>query len=172
MVPVAAPRFDLDECDSEAERVFIEAVHARAEAGGWCADAWRVRAGCITLAVCPSDNDPKYNVVLRALRVDFDGSTVWFGEDETYQFVTALDPARPGVFVRSDRPIAELASVAADWLEREMRRPIVRYEWDRPGRHGVAPRLWVLADTGARLVESGGQAADFGPPDRTVAVTG
>ena len=31
------------------------------------------------------------------------------------------------------RPVAELASAAADWLEREMGRPIVRHEWDGPG---------------------------------------
>jgi hypothetical protein len=169
VVPVIAPRFDLDECDNEAERTFIEAMHARAEAGGWFADVWRVRPDCITLSVCPADDDPKYNCVLRALRVDFDGSTVWFGPDETYQFVTELDPGRRGVYVQSGLPVGALANAAADWFEREMRRPIARHEWDRLDSRGVAPRLWVLADTGEGLVEQGRPPRDI-PPDRVVPV--
>lgn len=173
MIPVAAPRFDLDECESEAERAFIEAVHARAEDGGWFADAWRVRTGCITLSVCPSDADSEHNCVLRTLRVDFDGSTVWFGPDETHQFATDLDPSRRGVSVLSGRPVVELAAAATDWLEREMRRPIARYDWDGPG---FRRRLWVLADTGESLVVSDSANArhreGLGPPDRIVLVAG
>jgi hypothetical protein len=171
MVPVVAPRFDLAACNSEAERAFIEAIHARAEAGGWYADAWP-RAERVVLSVCPFDSDPAYNCVLRTLRVDFDGAAVWFGPDETHQFVTDLDPARPGVSVLSGRPVAELAAAAADWLEGELRRPIVRHEWDRLDGRGVAPRLWVLADTGQAIVAHGQRSPDFGPPDRVVAVTG
>jgi hypothetical protein len=171
MVPVAAPRFDLEGCNNDAERAFIEAVHARAEAGKWFADAWRVREGCVTLSICPADNDPKYNCVLRTLRVDFDGKAVWFGPDETHQFATDLDPARPGVFVLSHQPITELAAAAADWLEREMRRPIVRHEWDGPG---FSRRLWVLADTGEGLVISDSanmfRRSGLGPPDRITLV--
>lgn len=170
MVPVVAPRFDLDECESEAERTFVEALHARAEAGDWFADVWRVRADCITLSVCPSDDDPAYNCVLRALRVDFNGSTVWFGPDETYQFATDLDPTRRGVSALSRRPVGELAAAAADWLEREMRRPIARHEWDQLDSRGVAPRLWVLADTGEGLVVRGRPPPDARHPDRVVLV--
>jgi hypothetical protein len=39
MVPVVAPRFGLTECNTEREREFLEALHARAGAGGWYADA-------------------------------------------------------------------------------------------------------------------------------------
>jgi hypothetical protein len=91
------------------------------------------------LSVCPGDRDPAYNRVLRTLRVDFDGMAVWFGPDETHQFATDLDPARPGVSVLPGRPVTELAAAAADWLEREMWRPIVRHEWDRLDQRGVAP---------------------------------
>ncbi len=107
MVQVAAPRFDLDECNSEAEGVLIEALHARADAGGWCADVWRVWDDRLTLSVCPSDDDPEYNCVLRTLRVDFDGTTVRFGPDETGQFATDLDPTRSEVSVLSGGPITE-----------------------------------------------------------------
>jgi hypothetical protein len=170
MVPVTAPRFDLDECNNDAERAFIQALHARAEAGGWHADVWRVWDDRLTLSVCPCDSDPKYNCVLRTLRIDFDGATVRFGPDETHQFATDLDPARAAVSLLSGQPVAELATAAADWLEREMRRPIVRHEWDRLDRRGVAPRLWVLADTGEAIVARGQRTPDFGPPDRVVPI--
>jgi hypothetical protein len=170
MVPVLAPRFGLTACNSESERAFIEAMHHRSEAGGWYLDAW-VWDDRVVLAVSPGDRTPSYNLILRTLRVDFDGRSVRFGPDETHQFATDLDSARPGVHVLSGRPVAELADAASDWLEREMRRPIVRHEWDRLDQRGVAPRLWVLADTGEGIVAQG-QWSDFGPPDRVVTVTG
>jgi len=169
MVPVAAPRFGLTDCNSDREREFIESVHARAEAGGWYAGSWP-RNDRFVMYVCLSDRDPDYNCVLRTLRVDFDGSAVWFGPHETHQFVTDLDSDRSDVSMLSGRPIRELAAAAADWLEREMRRPIVRYEWDRLDRRGVAPRLWLLRDTGEPLVARGSRSPDFGPPDRVIAV--
>ena len=169
MVPVIAPQFDLNECNSLREREFVEAIHARAETGGWYADSWP-HDDRIVLSLSPCDRDPAYNFVLRTLRVDFDGTAVWFGPDETHQFATDLDPARPGVNVLYERPVGELAAAAADWLEREMRRPIVRQEWDRPDGHGVPPRLWVLVDTGEVIVAQGMHSPDMGPPDRVVAV--
>jgi len=169
MVRVVAPRFHLTECNTDREREFIEALHARAAAGGWYAGAWP-RGDRVILYVCLSDRDPAYNCVLRTLRVDFDGTAVWFGPDETHQFVTDLDPARPSVSVLSDRSVDQLAAAAADWLEGEMRRPIVRHEWDRLDRREVAPRLWVLADTGEGIVARGQRSPDFGPPDRVVPV--
>lgn len=171
MVPVVAPRFDLAGCNTDREREFVEALHARAEAGGWYADAWP-RDDRVMMSVCPCDRDSAYNCVLRTLRVDFNGTAVWFGPDETHQLATDLDPTQPGVSVLSGRPVAELAAAAADWLEREMRRPIVRHEWDRLDRRGVAPRLWVLADTGQAIAARGQRSPDFGPPDRVVPVAG
>src|SRR5262245_16270314 len=171
MVPVVAPRFDLTACNNEPERTFIEAMHHRSEAGGWYPDVW-VRDDRVVLAVSPGDQTPGYNLILRTLRVDFDGRAVRLGPDETHQFATDLDPARAGVHVLSERPVAELADAAADWVEREMRRPIVRHEWDRLDQRGVAPRLWVLADTGEGIVVRGQWSSDLGPPDRVVTVTG
>ncbi|MBN9524193.1 hypothetical protein J0H58_37730 [bacterium] len=172
MVPVAAPRFELAECNSDEERAFVEALHARAEAGEWYADSWRVWGDRLTLSVTPSDTDPANACGLRTLRIDFDGASVRFGPDETHQFATDLDPARPGVSFLDSRPVSELAAAAADWLERELRRPIVRHEWDRLDRDGVAPRLWVLADSGEAIVARGYPTPDFGPPDRVVPVCG
>jgi hypothetical protein len=116
MLPVTAPRFYLAECNSEAERAFVEALHARAEAGRWGADSWP-RPDRVVLSVCRIRD----NCVVRTLRVDFDGQTVAFGDDETHQFVTDLDTAL-GATVVAGRPPAELAGLAADWLEGEMAR--------------------------------------------------
>ena len=168
MINVVAPRFDLHECRSECEREFIDLLHSRAEAGAWYADSWpRDDRIIITVDIC----DPERNGVLRMLRVDYDGSTLTFGRDETCQLATDLDPSRAGVIVMRDRSIADLAAAAADWLEREMSRPIVRHEWERPGFTRI---LWVLADTGEALVVSDSANAKsrdgLGPPDRTVPV--
>jgi hypothetical protein len=170
MAPVFAPRFGLTECNSDQEREFIETLHARAELGGWYADAWP-RDDRVMLSVCSCDRDAAHNCVLRTLRTDFDGDTVSFGPDETHHFATDLDPTRPGVFVFSGGTVAELAAAAADWLEREMRRPILRHEWDRTDQRGVAPRLWVLAETGEHIVARGLLSSEFGPPDRIVVVS-
>lgn len=121
------------------------------------------------LTVCPYDEDPPCNCLLWTLRIDDDGVAVSFGPDETHQLVTDLDPDRPGVTVMTGRPVAEMVAAAADWMEREMRRPIERHEWDRPG---VQRREWVLADTGEGLGVSDsanvGRRPELGPPDRVV----
>jgi hypothetical protein len=170
MVPVVAPRFALTQCNNEREREFIEALHGRAKAGRWYADSWpRADRVIVTVDIC----DPDRNCVLRMLRIDFTGRAVAFGPDETYQLVTDLDPRRPGVFIVEGRPEAELADAAGDWLEREMDRAIERQEWDGPG---FWRRLWVLADTGERLVVSDSanniQRPGLGPPDRVVTLPG
>jgi hypothetical protein len=155
-VAVRAERFGIDECNSAAERDFLKALHARAAAGGWFADGWP-RDDRVIITVCPSDDT--YRCVLRTLRVDFDGSSVSFGTDDTHQLVNDLDPLRVDVTVVRGRPIAAMADIAADWLEREMGRPIDRMEW---GNH----LLWVLADTGELLVGNGRAGDTRGPPDR------
>jgi hypothetical protein len=168
MVPVAAPRFDLAECNTDAEATFVSALHARAEAGGWYADSWLWDDRVI---ISVDVSDPERNCVLRTLRVDFRDGAVAFGPDETHQFAADLDPARPGVFVMAGLPAAELAGAAADWLERETGRPIARREWDGPR---FSRTEWVLTDTGQGLVFSDSanarHRADLGPPSRVVPV--
>jgi hypothetical protein len=36
----SAAHFDFAECNRERERGFVEAFHARAEAGGWFGESW------------------------------------------------------------------------------------------------------------------------------------
>jgi hypothetical protein len=171
MVTVIAPRFHLDKCNSEDEREFIEAMHLRSESDGWYPDAW-VWDDRVVVALCPGDDTPGYQLLLRTLRVDFKGLEITFGEDETHQFATELDPSKSGVVALTGLSIIEMANVAADWLLKEYRRPMVRQEWDRHDRRGVAPRRWVLADTGEAVAIRGLRTADFGPPDRVIHVHG
>lgn len=162
-----APRFDLAECRSPAEREFIKALHARAEDGSWFADSW-LGPGRITLTV--DLIDAEVNCVLRMLRVDFDGSKLIYGRDETFQLATDLDPARPDVVVIAGMSTADLAIIAAGWLEQEMRRPVVRHEWHQPG---FVHRKWLFADTGEHLIWSdsaNSRRTGLGAPDMVVSV--
>jgi len=164
---VKAPRFEIDECRGEAEREFVETLHSRAEARGWYADAWpRDDRLILTVDLC----DPEYNCVLRMLRVDFDGSVMYSGPDETSQLVSDLNPDRADVLRMCDQSPTLLANAAADWLEREMGRPIERLEWTRSAfRH----RLWRFADTGEELLWSDSEnkrRTDLGSPDRVASV--
>jgi hypothetical protein len=170
VIPVVAPRFDIVECNNELERTFIEAMHERSETDMWYPDAW-MWDDRVVLLVCVADRTPGYGVVLRSLRIDFDGQMVCFGPDETHQLATDLNPAHPGVFALSGQSIAELADAAANWLQRELRRPIMRQEWDLLDASGVSPRLWVLAGSGEVLAARGQRLTEFGPPDRGILIT-
>jgi hypothetical protein len=90
------------------------------------------------------------DVNCRMLRVDFRGNEVECGEDETHQFSTGLNPSTPGV-VRWSSPTAQpedFATFAADWVEKELRRPIHQHEWRGwTFRH----RRWIMGDTGEPL---------------------
>jgi len=164
---VIAPRFDLDECRNGVEREFIEALHACAEAHGWYADAWP-REDRIIVTVDLADDES--NCSLRTLRVDFDGSMMLAGPDETHQLVSDLDPTRADVISTRDGSPGALANAAAAWLEHEMARPIERCEWNRATFHH---RLWRFADTGEELAWSDSEnrkRSGLGVPDRIVPV--
>ena len=145
------PRLDFDETRTPSEREFLDVLHARAEAGSWFGEAWP-RDDKIIITASPSDRER--NCVLRTLRIDFDGTTLTLGDDETHQLVTDLDPARPGVLSRTGFQPGELAHFAADWLEKELRRVIERHEWvGFTFRHAS----WILADSGVALMFSDSQ---------------
>lgn len=84
------------------------------------------------------------NCVSCSLRVDFDGKSLAYGRDETYQFVTDLFESPDAVVVREGTP-TELAEIAADWLEQnfaiwseEERRDVYRIPSPTP----AAKRWW------------------------------
>ena len=70
----------------------------------------------------------------------------------------------------SDVAPEDAAKRAAQWLTAQLRRPLVRQEWDRRG--GSAARRWVLTDTG-RVLGSRGWMFRHGrrAPDRVVPLT-
>ncbi len=166
-VRVVAERFHIETCNSETEREFIEALHARSQLDGWYPDCWP-RPNRFVLSVTISDPDEA--CVLRSLRVDFDGRTVYFGPDPTHQFETNFDSQTGGVDTAEGRPIPELANIAADWLKKEMERPIARHEWDKPDARGCKPKRWVLRDIGEPIGQRGMITPEFGPPDRVVTI--
>jgi hypothetical protein len=89
------------------------------------------------------------------------------GDDETGQGGYPLDPSHAGVVTipRDHHSPSELGIFAADWLEKELRRPIERHEWRRPG---FTHRRCRLADTGEALSWSDSHnepRPDLGPPD-------
>lgn len=169
MIAVNAPELGPDVCRNEYEREFLESLNLRAERGSWAPCAAYLWDDRIMLAVCLIDLDPAHNRVLRDLRIDFFGQYVLCGDDETGQYATDLDPTHSDVVIAEGTPL-ELAEFAADWLEREMKRVIVRHEWIRPQ---FTCRLWVLTDTGVALVASDSEnksRSKLGPPDRITKV--
>lgn len=169
LMQVQAPRFDLDECNTEAEREFIEALHLRAEVRGWYADGRR-REDRVIVTIDVLDRE--FNCSLRTLRVDFNGSVMLAGPDETGQLASDLDADRSEVVSIRDCAPQVLADAAADWLEREMFRPIERCEWNRVEYYH---RLWRYADTGEELVWSDSQnqkRRSLGIPSRVAPVMG
>ncbi|MEH1129573.1 hypothetical protein [Micromonospora sp. CPCC 206061] len=64
----------------------------------------------------------------------------------------------------------QYAAWAADWLVRQLERPVVRHEWLRGGR--VAATMWCLQDTGRVLGKTGISPRRLlrRPADRLVAI--
>ncbi|MDA0184056.1 hypothetical protein OJ997_27355 [Solirubrobacter phytolaccae] len=75
--------------------------------------------------------DPDHRLVLRTLRVDFDGRGFVAGNDPSHQMSDDLDPedldrleSPPGLEPE------DLAELAMAWLRAQADRPIDRQEWD------------------------------------------
>ncbi|HEY1068682.1 MAG TPA: hypothetical protein VGE52_21340 [Pirellulales bacterium] len=119
MVPVVAPRFYVEEpheCNDERERAFIEALHSCTENSDCSWESWP-RPDRFLL----SHSKIVQGCVVRTLRIDFDGSVVWLGDDETHQFATDLDASRPDVYLLEGFPVHVLAAAAAYWMEYQTR---------------------------------------------------
>jgi hypothetical protein len=107
----------LDDYRSQAEREFLEALHLRSQAAGWFGEAWpQPRYLTVTVTLFAATG----STLRRTLRIDFGGSSVVVGDDPTHQLVDDMDRSRPDVFEASGQSIPELATFAADWIEREI----------------------------------------------------
>jgi len=164
MVTVNAPRFEITECNNELERQFIELIHLRSEADGWYPGVVWTHDDRLVLGV--DIIDCELNCVLRSLRVDFYGQKVLFGDDETYQFVTDLDPYRSGVSMLSNRPVQEMAGIVADWLIGQIRRQIVCRQW----LYDCDFREWVYEDDPNRGLVNSGTRVRGRAPDKIIPV--
>ena len=126
-------------------------------------DVWYGRRQLVT-SVDVSDDGR--SVIVRTLRVDYDGEQLWGGNDPTHQLVGELDPADPDWFELSDCLSPEdCAEAAAEFFTRQVARPIDRAEWVLGS---TVKCRWTLSDVGRGLVTQGGILA--GPPTRVVRI--
>ncbi len=136
---------------SNLERRFI--ARLRALTGPPHVDVWVDHPQLVTSV---DVSDKVHDIVLRTLRVDFDGARahVWGGNDPTGQLVGELDPTDPDWFDRDDGSTPEAcAEIAAAFFKSQGERPIDREEW----ADGTAVKCrWILVDVGRALVTSAG----------------
>ena len=112
-----------EEGRNEAERRFLRVLVGVAP--GF--DVWTYYPQLVTtVVVC----DPDTPVVLRTLRVDFDGTSIRCGHDPRGQIDPAMASNDPdGYECRDALTPEQFAEVAGEWFWRQFRRPIDRYEW-------------------------------------------
>jgi len=168
--------FGIDEILKRDERDFVCAVLKRAKL--WTRlglssknTFYQKCENSLILAVDLVDQD--YHAVLRTLCADYDESRVVVGPDPTGQLVGDIDTRNEGTIVRREAATPDgTASVVADWIEGELRRPIERHEWDRSSwRERFKHRRWVMADTGTVLCwsdSSNQPRSELGVPDRVI----
>lgn len=147
-----------EEGRNEAERRFLRVLVGVAP--GF--DVWTYYPQLVTtVVVC----DPDTPVVLRTLRVDFDGTSIRCGHDPSGQIDPAMASNDPdGYECRDALTPEQFAEVAGEWFWRQFRRPIDRYEWR--GRDPEVGPYWVLADCDRGLVVGGRRPLSLDPPMR------
>ncbi len=141
---------------TDQERRFLARLRELAN-GRALFDAWDLYP---QLVVTLTVDDPEENVIVRTLRVDYDGSSLRGGEDPSSQIDPELDSSDPDYFELTGYASPEaLASQAFDWFSRQGRRPIDRREWFGPDHTWLE---WVMLEP----VEKPLVARYFGRPDR------
>ena len=161
---------EFDEYRSDVEWEFVEFLRSRAPV--WRSlglshnDIIAFREFSGKLVVVFEVSDRWRNSLLRTLRIDFDGVRVNLGEDECGQLVTRRNETRPD-FAGSDGVADKaltLGRFAADWIERELRRPIELRWWSGTDFYHSE---WVLGDTNRVIMrcDTWNQAREnLGPP--------
>ena len=169
--------FDPEDGRSAEERSFLGALDQRAKR--WRAvglepdDAMVFHMSSAYLIVGLDVVDRERGCAVRTLRVDVYSERVVCGDDLTHQFVGDLVPERAAMVTAMPAGASPdyLAAVAADWIEGEIRRPIVRLEWIRSS---FWHRRWVMEDTAKVLCVADSENStgrDLGAPDRVIRVT-
>ena len=156
---------------SEAERVFLTGLRARAAAGTWpCdpADTLSYHHGAGRLLAGVHLDDPVSHHALLSFGVVFDGTQIMGNR---------IDFAEPFHFRASDHAAmqhrgspASLVNEAAEWFEWLMSWPIERREWlDRGGE--VVYCEWILANT-KEILGAYGRWRPVRRPNRVTVVRG
>lgn len=167
--------FHTDECPAQWEIEFLHALYVHAQQWqhlGISFDDMLMQRDDSLLTVAFDVSSKEYRKVLRMLRIDFYGTRILLGDDETYQLVTDLNPQNLNVISFEDingTPQA-FADFAAQWLLREASRAIELHEW---GNSRSYHRRWILADTGQCVSMSDFHCkmrGELGPPDRVTIV--
>lgn len=147
---------------TEAEREFLGCLRSLSNDRAHF-DAWAFHP---QLVVTLTIGDMEHNVVIRTLRVDFDGSSVRGGEDPSGQIDSDLIDGAPDYFALSgQRSISDLARQAFDWFALQGRRPIDRQEWIGPDHTWLR---WVLVEPVERPLVAQYPNRPERPPDRVV----
>jgi hypothetical protein len=124
--------------------------------------------GVLVWLTVPSVPDGEMPVINNTLQVSYSAGSLraYWGCSHLWDDYDEHDPEHLARET-GELPPEAVADMAANWLTQQLRRPLVRQEWDR-GPLGPAVR-WVLADSGT---ERGGRGWLFRrrhrPPDRTV----
>ncbi len=105
----------------------------------------------LTLPDVPDGESP---VINNHLQVLYNAQTLgaYWGCSHLWDDYDERDPEHLCVPTSGVAP-EDAAERAAQWLREQLRRPLVRQEWDRRGR--PAARRWVLADTGTVIGSRG-----------------
>ncbi len=161
-----------EDFENDAEREFLIALCAHSSEWvklGITPDSGFIQFGDSTLTVGIDITDWERKVCLRALRIDFSGDRIVFGEDETGQFGNNFKPGVKEVRDPGNSP-AQFADIAARFLVDEMARKIELWEWNTLWfRH----RNYVLSDTGEVFVWSDSRnkkRSNLGEPSRITVV--
>jgi hypothetical protein len=166
----------------DAEAAFLE--HLRREAGGW--DVEDVSPALtssvyIGLPLYADIDVPGLAEPARPLQVGFWTGGPWagrsggyvlqgvWGDDHPLDDHDGNDPECLTV-IGVDASPQQHATWAAEWLLRQLRRPVVREEWLRDGQ--VVASTWRLSDTGTVLAREGASPRRLlrRPPDRVTTV--
>jgi len=127
--------------------------------------------GCVLTVKVPGVPASEWPVYTHLLQVMYEPSMLggYWGCSHLWDDYYPNDPEV--LNVTDELTVGQAAARAVQWLQEQLRRPVVRQEWD--GRwYGVGASRWVLTDTG-RVVAGRRRPPRRRPePDRVVALRG
>ena len=124
--------------------------------------------GVLVWLSVPGVPDGEIPVINNTLQVLYNAGSLraYWGCSHLWDDYDELDPEHLS-HATGDLPPEAVADMAASWLARQLRRPLVRQEWDRGPLSPVV--RWTLIDSGTEIGRKGRLFRHRRrPPDRTV----